>query len=149
MCSANRIELSALWLSLAKARPDTIHVRCDSERIERIQQSLRKAGLNALVCALPANVLMLSGYWPAVGSSLAVAARDGQVSLIVPEYEEALAQTGWADKVHTFRGGSLRELKSVCETVSVRLAKVLTDMELTHGSVLGFESRPMVAPASY
>lgn len=124
-------------------------MRCDSERIERIQQALGKAGLNALVCALPTNVLMLSGYWPVVGTSLAVATRDGQVALIVPEDEEELAHTGWADKVVTFKGGSLKELEGVIEVVSVRLAEVLTELKITRGSVLGFESGPIFEPASY
>jgi Xaa-Pro dipeptidase len=132
-----------------KLHPSIFHVRVDTERIERIQQALRKAELDALVCALPANVLMLSGYWPVVGTSLAVTNRDGHVTLIVPEDEKELAQEGWADEILTFAGGSLRELESLIEIVSVRLAEVLLGLEIKRGCMLGFESGPIFEPASY
>jgi hypothetical protein len=35
----------------------------DEERIRRITSALAEAGVDALVCALPLNVLLLSGYW--------------------------------------------------------------------------------------
>jgi Xaa-Pro aminopeptidase len=124
-------------------------MRRDTERIERLSRALQKAELNALVCALPVNVLMLSGYWPVVGTSLAVATKDGHVVLIVPEDEKELAQTGWADEVLTFAGGSLRELESVIEIAGVRLAEVLTRLEIKRGCILGFESGPVFEPASY
>lgn len=121
----------------------------DDERIGRIQAALQSSGLDALVCALPANVLMLSGYWPVVGTSLAVANRQGRVVLIVPEDEKELTQTAWADEVRAFPGGTLRELKNVLEIVSPRLAEVLNDLEVGRGCILGFESGPIFEPASY
>src|SRR5438477_342865 len=62
----------------------------DAERLERIQLALREARLDALVCALPSNVLLVSGYWPVVGTSVAVATRDGAVGLAVPDDEDDL-----------------------------------------------------------
>ena len=55
----------------------------DTERIDRIAYALRGAKLDGLVCALPANVLLLSGYWPVVGVSIAIATADGAVVLLV------------------------------------------------------------------
>jgi hypothetical protein len=40
--------------------------RSGSERKRRIQAALAERQLDLLVCALPMNVLMISGYWPAV-----------------------------------------------------------------------------------
>lgn len=121
----------------------------DNERIKHIQAALQRSGLDALVCALPANVLMLSGYWPVVGTSLVAANRQGRVVLIVPEDEKELTQTGWADEVRTFPGGSLREMKSVIEIVGPRLAEVLAELEIGRGGILGFEAGPIFEPASY
>ena len=120
----------------------------DVERIGRIQDALRRAGLDAFVCALPANVLMLSGYWPVVGASLAVATKSGRVVLVVPEDEKELTKTGWADEVRTFTSGSLRELKSIIEIASLRLAEVLADLGIKRGCAVGFESGPIFEPAS-
>ena len=40
----------------------------DTERRERIKYALREADMAAVVCALPTQVLLLSGYWPVVGT---------------------------------------------------------------------------------
>src|SRR5579875_1566900 len=73
-----------------------------NERIARIQTALREADLEALLCTLPANVLLLSGYWPVVGNAVAVATRDGQVAVLAPKDEGDLARRSWATKVQTY-----------------------------------------------
>ncbi len=52
----------------------------DEERGRRIRDALEGLGLEAVVCSLPENVLLLSGYWPVVGDAIAVATREGQVA---------------------------------------------------------------------
>lgn len=121
----------------------------DVERMERITGELQEAALDALVCTLPTNVLLLSGYWPVVGTSLAVATRDGRVVLIVPEDEEELAARGWADEVHVFSPGSLEEIKSAAESVRVPLAEVASALGIKRGCVLGYESDAVFEPTSY
>ena len=51
----------------------------DEERIDRIQSMLTERKWDALVCTLPCNVLLLSGYWPVTGSAVAIATREGAV----------------------------------------------------------------------
>jgi Xaa-Pro aminopeptidase len=121
----------------------------DSQRIGRIQQGLEEADLDAVVCSLPTNVLLLSGYWPVVGTSLAVASRDGRVALIVPEDEQELAKRGWADQVRTFPSGSLDELKSASESVRDPLSKVAVMLGIKRGRVLGYENDAVFEPTSY
>src|SRR5690348_13425503 len=96
----------------------------DRERVQRIQESLREAGLEAVVCALPANVLLLTGYWPVVGTSVAVVTREGYTALLVPEDERELADEGWADRVWSFHPGSLGDLRSAEDVVGGPLAEV-------------------------
>jgi hypothetical protein len=48
----------------------------DAERREWLSAELRGAGLDALVATLPANVLLLTGYYPVVGTSLAIATSE-------------------------------------------------------------------------
>lgn len=74
-----------------------MEARRDEERVRRIQSALNGAGLHAVVCALPENVLLLSGYWPVVGDALALATREGRIAVIAPEDERDLAEAGWAD----------------------------------------------------
>ena len=67
------------------------------------------------------NVLLLSGYWPVIGTGVAVASSEGRIALLVPEDEEDLAKSGWADEVRTFKPGSLDELTTTAEAIRTPL----------------------------
>ncbi len=96
----------------------------DNERVRRVREELERADLDFVICALPANVLLLSGYWPVVGMSLAIADRDGQVIMLAPEDEERLARRSWANKLETFRSGSLNQLISASDAIRAPLAEI-------------------------
>jgi len=75
----------------------------DRERGTRVQAALAAAGLDALVCRLPENLVLLAGYWPVIGRSAVVVPREGDPVLVAPSLEqEALRRTTIAD-VRTFR----------------------------------------------
>lgn len=120
----------------------------DADRIARIQTALQAAQLDALVCTLPSNVLLTSGYWPVVGTSMAVVTGDGAVGLMVPEDEEELAAGGWADLRETFVPGTLDALPSLLDVVRDPLARVLRRLHLDSGRI-GYERGPMLEPSSY
>ena len=70
----------------------------DRERIALVRQALIDAGLDALVCSLPSDVLLLSGYWPVVGTAIVIVTRDAGVAVVAPADEEELAATGWGTR---------------------------------------------------
>jgi Xaa-Pro aminopeptidase len=121
----------------------------NKERIERISKALDQANLDALVCALPTNVLLLSGYWSVVGTAVAIALRDGSVQILAPEDEEDLARHGWADEVHTFSPGSLTKLQSVSDAAREPLKEIANRLHLRWNNSIGYESGGNVEPASY
>jgi Xaa-Pro aminopeptidase len=120
----------------------------DSARTASQQDALRAAELDALVCALPANVLLLSGYWPVVGTGVAVVARGGPVVVLAPEDERELAEAGGADEVRTFQAGSLEKVESTAEAVAGPLAKLARDLGLG-GKRLGYEGQGGYEASSY
>jgi len=120
----------------------------DTERIKRIQRALGEAEMDAVVCALPVNVLLLSGYWPVVGTALSIATRDGRIVILAPKDEQEFAERGWADEVRMFEAGSLDWIKSVFEVVQTPLAEAAKDFGLGRGSVIGYEES-IYEPASY
>lgn len=120
----------------------------DPERTSRIQDALRNAGWAAVVCALPSNVLLLTGYWPTVGNSIAICVRDGPTVLLVPEDESEPAKKSFGGSIETFRPGSLYEMTSVLDAVRPRLSDILSQLKIQHGSV-GIEDGPVSEPASY
>ena len=85
----------------------------DDNRIESVSRALDEAGLDAIICALPANVLLLSGYWPAAGAAVAIATREGRTVVSAPKDEMELAARALADEVRNYRPGSLEEVRSV------------------------------------
>ena len=109
----------------------------DPERIERLQAGLKEAGLDAIVCALPSNVLLLTGYYPMTGRSIAVATRDGELLLLVPEDEKELAESN-ADLVIILRSSTLGEVH-----------RHLVDHFHLNGKIVGCECGACCQPASY
>jgi Xaa-Pro aminopeptidase len=120
----------------------------NSERVDRIREALSSNNWDLIVCALPMNVLLLTGYWPVVGTGVAIASREGKISLLVPEDEEDLAKHGWADEVRTFRPGSLDKLVTAAEAIRSPLQELARSFSAT-GARVGFEAEETSEPVSY
>ena len=105
--------------------------------------------MDAVVCTLPSRVLMLSGYWPVVGTSIAIVTSEGFVVLVAPEDERDLALNGWADEVRFFAPGSLSELSSSVENVYSPLSDVAATLGLAGKTVIGYEADAVFEPVSY
>jgi Xaa-Pro aminopeptidase len=115
------------------------------ERTDRIQNALREYGIDLLVCALPSNVLMMSGYWPVVGTGVALAFSGGPISLLIPEDEADLTASGWADEVHTFKPASLQSVNTPADSIRTQLADLAGDRRWR----IGYEGGASSEPASY
>ncbi|HWF43406.1 MAG TPA: aminopeptidase P family N-terminal domain-containing protein, partial [Candidatus Kapabacteria bacterium] len=118
------------------------------ERIERIAATITEAGFDAIVCALPKNVLMLTGYWPIVGTAIAIATKDGEVFLIAPEDERELYEDTGADKVIPFAPGSLDRVTTLLEDVREAFVQAIQGLGLEHATI-GVETKPSSEQASY
>ena len=120
----------------------------DHDRVDRIRRGLQRMQLDAILCTLPDYVLLLSGYWPVIGASIAIATSDGHICLIVPEDEQELARAGWADEILTFRPGRLDRLQSTSEAAFQALQECAHDLNITHARI-GYEHGAASEPASY
>src|SRR4051812_27423898 len=100
----------------------------DHERIARIRRALDARCLDVVVCGLRGNVLLLSGYWPVIGSALAIVTRDGAVALVVPADEARLAANSGTGAIHTFEGASLDRLTTIIEAVRSPLAAAISEL---------------------
>jgi len=112
-------------------------VHRDVERIERLQEAVKQSGLDALAVGLPANVLLVTGYFPVTGASLAVLTREGEQILYAPEDERDFAEFR-CDRTVYYRAdgmGSLR--REIASTAGLE------------GKVVGFECGDLYEPSSY
>ncbi|HET6578262.1 MAG TPA: Xaa-Pro peptidase family protein [Gemmatimonadales bacterium] len=119
-----------------------------NERVALLRHELEESGLQALVCGLPTNVLLLTGYWPVLGTAVAMVNRTGRVGLIAPEDERDLAERGWADEVHLLGPGSLSDPRDALGLLHGPLAQCLRGLELGSGTI-GIETGPVTEPAPY
>ncbi|HEV2116266.1 MAG TPA: Xaa-Pro peptidase family protein [Terriglobales bacterium] len=120
----------------------------DHDRVERIRSGLQRLQLDAILCTLPDYVLLLSGYWPVIGASIAIATSEGRIFLIVPEDEQELARAGWADDILTFKPGRLDRLQSTSEAAFQALQECAQELGITHARI-GYEHGAASEPASY
>lgn len=116
------------------------------ERIRRLQASMERHGLDALICRLPENVVLLCEHWPIHGVSIAVIEREGRALLLAPEIESAYVNTDWAD-VEVF-GWSLLGDRDLYQEVRERLTRVRDDRGLASGKI-GIERSFEVVGSSY
>jgi Xaa-Pro aminopeptidase len=121
----------------------------DADRINRIREALDRSNIDALVCALPTNVLLVSGYWPVIGTSIAVITRNGFIHLLAPDDEAELARESGADVVETFSMGSLAEMKTALDVFRAPLTKIVQDIARGGPIVVGCETGPVTEPAPY
>jgi Xaa-Pro dipeptidase len=119
-----------------------------NERVALLRRELEESGLEALVCGLPTNVLLLTGYWPVLGTAVAMVNRTGRVGLVAPADERDLAERGWADELHLLGPGSLSDPRDALGLLRGPLAQCLRGLELGSGTI-GIETGPVTEPAPY
>jgi len=118
-----------------------------TQRLSLNRQVLLSSGLDAVVCAQPANIMLVSGYYPVVGTSIAIATSTS-VTLIVPKDENDLAEAGWADDIRTFNDGSLDRLVTLTQAAHPVLADAVQSMGLSRAQI-GYEQGPWSQPSIY
>ena len=80
----------------------------DVERIKTVREGMDEAGIDALVCRLPENVLLLSGHWPLNGWTFLVFPLHGQPVCVAPHCDEIEAREElWEADLDTFLFGVL------------------------------------------
>src|SRR5690348_14456935 len=115
-----------------------------TERVCWIGEMLAREGYGALICRMPQNVVMLTGYQPLLGDSFClVTAKDGrepETRLLVPADAAVLVPDGAAVMVTTFAEETMDRISTTLPSVREPLAALLRDAGLDQGSaVVGYE----------
>lgn len=125
-----------------------MRVAIDGDRRRRVKVALEKANLDAVICAAPTNVLLLSGYWPVLGTSVVVFDRDGLVTVVLPEDELEIAQSTSDARMVTYKLGSLHSITSPLEAIHTPLLENI-DTHALRSSTMAIELAPQMQPSSY
>src|SRR5579859_2985705 len=103
----------------------------DTMRTQRIVEMFlqRGADFHAIICRLPQNVVMLTGYQPVLGNSFCIVSLNGQkeieMRLAVPEDEADLVPPDTAVEVRTFTEETMDYIGNTIQSVRTPLAELL------------------------
>jgi len=105
----------------------------DRERHLRIYHALASTNLIGLVCFSPENILLLSGYWPVMGSSVAIVQRDGPVNVLLPEDEMELAEATSDAELVSYKPATLETLRTPAEALVLPLTSLSRQLRFGDG----------------
>lgn len=109
----------------------------DTERSRRVRGALAAKGLDALICRLAENVVLLSGCYPIIGQTAVVFPADADPVLILPAQEEYLAEGTGIGDVRSYECWRLGD-PSPDESLKKLLGQACLDRGLSGRSV-GYE----------
>ena len=101
-----------------------------------------------LICSSPTEVLLLTGYWPVMGSSLAIFTSSGDARVIVPEDEVELAEKTSSAEIVPYKPAGLHTLESPLQLLKEPLCSVVTGLSLLKARI-GIQLTQGVQPSSY
>jgi len=107
-------------------------------RIASLRRTMASEKLDAIVCRLNNNVVMLSGYWPMNGLSLAILPLESDPVLIIPEQDKRFAQDCFVPDIRTYRWGSTKHMDPLAGLQKLA-AEICTERGLS-GKRIGMES---------
>lgn len=113
----------------------------------------RKENVQAFMCRLPQNVVMLTGYQPVLGNSFCLVtlnnAGELEYRLAVPEDEKDLVPHNVAVEVKTFSEETMDSLSNTIEAVCTPLAELVRSAHLKESAVVGYEGGYSPVATSY
>ena len=107
----------------------------DSLRRNSIVESLKRSDLVALASLSPSEVLLLTGYWPVMGQSLAVFSREGERYCIVPEDELELAKKTSDAEFIPYKPATLEKLTTPAAALIQPTRELFLRLKMSSGDV--------------
>jgi Xaa-Pro aminopeptidase len=119
----------------------------DSERHARTIASLTNSIFDSIICGSASEVLLLTGYWPIMGDSVAIFTSDGEVKLIVPQDEVELAEKTSSQAI-PYKPAGLHTLVDPMQSLKEPLHHTIKSLGLSE-AIIGMQLSPGMQPSSY
>lgn len=115
----------------------------NTQRLAKLQTLLTQEGYQALLCRLPQNIVLLTGYQPMLGNSFCLVSLNSsgevEMRLAVPKDEQDLVLPGTAVEVKTFSEETMDKINNTIQAVHKPLAELLCSAGIKESAVLGYE----------
>lgn len=105
----------------------------EGKRRRALLSALGENNLAGLMFFDPEDVLLVSGYWPVMASSLALLSHDGALHVILPEDEMELARATTDATLITYKPETLEKLCTVTEALEEPLRQLAENVTLGAG----------------
>ncbi len=118
----------------------------NTERAKRLAEMFIKRGedFHAIICQLPQNLVMLTGYQPILGNSFCVvslnANKEVEFRFAVPKDEEDRIPPGIAMEVKTYAEETMDYIGNTANSVQVPLGELLRSLNLHSEAMIGYEA---------
>jgi Xaa-Pro aminopeptidase len=117
----------------------------NNPRLNRLVEMFTSRGqdYHAIICQLPQNVVMLTGYQPILGNSFCIvslnANKEVEFRFAVPEDEKDRVPSGIAVEVKTYAEETMDYIGNTANSVRVPLGELLRSLNLHSEAVIGYE----------
>ncbi len=115
----------------------------DSDRARLLLEHMIREGIEVLVCRMPQNVVMLTGYLPVLGNTFCVLTKDRpdhlEVRLALPEDEVDLVPPDVAVEVRTYAEETLTMISDTLSAAREPMRELFTSAGVSGTSTIGYE----------
>jgi Xaa-Pro aminopeptidase len=108
--------------------------------------ALEESPQDVLICSEASEVLLLSGYWPVMGASVAVFHASGEVKVVLPEDEVELAQKTSDAELIAYKPAGMHTLESPLTLLSEKLRFATKDLGTAS---VGMPMKEGMQPSTY
>lgn len=109
---------------------------------------MKRLHLGAFICGSASEVLLITGYWPVMGASVAIFTADGDIHLMLPEDEVELAQASSEAILTPYKPSELTKIIKPIKALSDSLRRATTRLGLSKASI-GMQVGQGMQPAAY
>lgn len=120
----------------------------DVERKRRVVEVMKQLHLDAFICGSASEVLLMTGYWPVIGPSIAIFTSEGDIHLVLPADEVELAQASSEATLTPYKPSELAKILKPIEVLSNPLRRATARLALFKASI-GMQIHQGMQPASY
>lgn len=115
----------------------------DTARHQRIAEVMRREECDGVICRMPQNVVMLTGYQPILGNSFCIvslnASDDLEMRLVVPADEADLVPSTGVQEIKTYTEETMTHIGDTIEAVCEPLGELIRAANFPRDASVGCE----------
>lgn len=109
---------------------------------------MKRLHLGAFICGSASEILLMTGYWPVIGPSVAIFTAEGDIDVVLPDDEVELAQASSEASLRPYKPAELLRITKPIGALSNPLRRATARLGLSKASI-GMQVDQGMQPAAY